>query len=172
MPSSAKITAEKAQKTDNAGYASVQLGSGQRIRIPLSITGVDASGASVKNDGTSLPTKVTVGGNDVTVVWFGRRTVSYNNSNNYAVSYVTYSDIKGAAVTLEGQPGRTVIYELYPMIGAVIDSSGAVVDMKTAKSSELFDWTDEKYSAHQSMADKVISIPNCQVMGSMVTITI
>ena len=39
MPSSAKITAEKAQKTDNAGYASVQLGSGQRIRIPLVING-------------------------------------------------------------------------------------------------------------------------------------
>lgn len=173
MPSTAALTVKSAKDGDSdAGYASVQLGSGQRIRIPLSITGVDASGASVKNDGTSLPTKVTVGGNDVTVVWFGRRTVSYNNSNNYAVSYVTYSDIKGAAVTLEGQPGRTVIYELYPMIGAVIDSSGAVVDMKTAKSSELFDWTDEKYSAHQSMADKVISIPNCQVMGSMVTITI
>lgn len=173
MPSTAALTVKSAKDGDSdAGYASVQLGSGQRIRIPLSITGVDASGASVKNDGTSLPTKVTVGGNDVTVVWFGRRTVSYNNSNNYAVSYVTYSDIKGAAVTLEGQPGRTVIYELYPMIGAVIDSSGAVVDMKTAKSSELFKWTDTKYSAHQSMADKVISIPNCQVMGSMVTITI
>ena len=115
---------------------------------------------------------MTVGGNDVTVVWFGRRTVSYNNSNNYAVSYVTYSDIKGAAVTLEGQPGRTVIYELYPMIGAVIDSSGAVVDMTTKNSDDLFDWTDKKYSAHQSMADKVISIPNYQVMGSMVTIEV
>ena len=173
MPSTAALTVKSAKDGDSdAGYASVQLGSGQRIRIPLSITGVDASGASVKNDGTSLPTKVTVGGNDVTVVWFGRRTVSYNNSNNYAVSYVTYSDIKGAAVTLEGQPGRTVIYELYPMIGAVIDSSGAVVDMKTENSSVLFKWTDTKYSAHQSMADKVISIPNCQVMGSMVTITI
>ena len=173
MPSTAALTVERAKSgVSDAGYASVQLGSGQRIRIPLSITGVDASGASVKNDGTSLPTKVTVGGNDVTVVWFGRRTVSYNNSNNYAVSYVTYSDIKGAAVTLEGQPGRTVIYELYPMIGAVIDSSGAVVDMTTKNSDDLFDWTDKKYSAHQSMADKVISIPNYQVMGSMVTIEV
>ena len=173
MPSTAALTVKSAKDGDSdAGYASVQLGSGQRIRIPLSITGVDASGASVKNDGTSLPTKVTVGGNDVTVVWFGRRTVSYNNSNNYAVSYVTYSDIKGAAVTLEGQPGRTVTYELYPMIGAIIDSSGAVVDMTTKNSDDLFDWTDEKYSAHQSMADKVISIPNYQVMGGMVTITI
>ena len=150
----------------------MQLGSGQRIRIPLSITGVDASGASVKNDGTSLPTKVTVGGNDVTVVWFGRKTVSYNNEQNYAVSYVTFADIEGAAVTLEGQPGRTVTYELYPMIGAIIDSSGAVVDMTTANSKNLFDWTDKKYSAHQSMADKVISIPNYQVMGSMVTIEV
>lgn len=173
MPSTAALTVKSAKDGDSdAGYASVQLGSGQRIRIPLSITGVDASGASVKNDGTSLPTKVTVGGNDVTVVWFGRRTVSYNNSNNYAVSYVTYSDIKGAAVTLEGQPGRTVIYELYPMIGAVIDSSGAVVDMTTANSNNLFKWTDTKYSAHQSMANKVISIPNYQVMGSMVTIEV
>ena len=109
---------------------------------------------------------------DVTVVWFGRKTVSYNKGKNYAVSYVTFADIEGATITPEGQPGRTVTYELYPMIGAIIDSSGAVVDMTTANSNNLFKWTDTKYSAHQSMANKVISIPNYQVMGSMVTIEV
>ena len=174
MPSTAALTVDSAKYGDSdAGYASVQLGSGQRIRIRLSIVKVDASGLSVTNTGSSLPTKVmTEDQKDVTVVWFGRKTVSYNKGQNYAVSYVTFADIEGATITPEGQPGRTVTYELYPMIGAIIDSSGAVVDMKTANSSELFKWTDTKYSAHQSMADKVISIPNCQVMGSMVTIEV
>ena len=174
MPSTAALTVKSAKDgVSDAGYASVQLGSGQRIRIRLSIVKVDASGLSVTNTGSSLPTKVmTEGQKDVTVVWFGRKTVSYNNGQNYAVSYVTFADIEGATITLEGQPGRTVTYELYPMIGAIIDSSGAVVDMTTANSNNLFKWTDTKYSAHQSMADKVISIPNCQVMGSMVTIEV
>lgn len=174
MPSTAALTVDSAKNGDSdAGYASVQLGSGQRIRIRLSIVKVDASGLSVTNTGSSLPTKVMTEDNkDVTVVWFGRKTVSYNKGQNYAVSYVTFADIEGATITPEGQPGRTVTYELYPMIGAIIDSSGAVVDMKTANSSELFKWTDTKYSAHQSMADKVISIPNYQVMGSMVTIEV
>ena len=174
MPSTAALTVKSAKDgVSDAGYASVQLGSGQRIRIRLSIVKVDASGLSVTNTGSPLPTKVkTEDQKDVTVVWFGRKTVSYNNGKNYAVSYVTFADIEGATITPEGQPGRTVTYELYPMIGAIIDSSGAVVDMKTANSSELFKWTDTKYSAHQSMADKVISIPNCQVMGSMVTIEV
>ena len=174
MPSTAALTVDSAKNGDSdAGYASVQLGSGQRIRIRLSIVKVDASGLSVTNTGSSLPTKVMTEDNkDVTVVWFGRKTVSYNKEQNYAVSYVTFADIEGATITLEGQPGRTVTYELYPMIGAIIDSSGAVVDMTTANSSDLFKWTDTKYSAHQSMADKVISIPNCQVMGSMVTIEV
>ena len=174
MPSTAALTVKSAKDgVSDAGYASVQLGSGQRIRIRLSIVKVDASGLSVTNTGSPLPTKVkTEDQKDVTVVWFGRKTVSYNNGKNYAVSYVTFADIEGATITPEGQPGRTVTYELYPMIGAIIDSSGAVVDMKTANSSALFKWTDEKYSAHQSMADKVISIPNYQAMGSMVTIEV
>ena len=121
MPSSAKITAEKAQKTDNAGYASVQLGSGQRIRIPLVINGkvTSARPGAPAADGV-LTTSV----DGVTVVWHGTRTIEYNAGNDEATNTVTFTQ----AVMPPTQTGRTVTYTLTAYIGAVVDAAGNVID--------------------------------------------
>ena len=121
MPSSAKITAEKAQKTDNAGYASVQLGSGQRIRIPLVINGkvTSARPGAPAADGV-LTTSV----DGVTVVWHGTRTIEYNAGYDEATNTVTFTQ----AVMPPTQTGRTVTYTLTAYIGAVVDAAGNVID--------------------------------------------
>ena len=122
MPSSAKITAERAQKeTYNAGDASVQLGSGQRIRIPLVMTGKTTSerpGAPAA-DGV-LTTSV----DGVTVVWHGTRTIKYNAGHDEATNTVTFTQ----AVMPPTQTGRTVTYTLTAYIGAVVDAAGNVID--------------------------------------------
>lgn len=121
MPSSAKITAEKAQKTENAGYASVQLGSGQRIRIPLVINGkvTSARPGAPAADGV-LTTSV----DGVTVVWHGTRTIEYNAGKDKATNTVTFTQ----AVMPPTQTGRTVTYTLTAYIGAVVDAAGNVID--------------------------------------------
>ncbi len=121
MPSSAKITAEKAQKTDNAGYASVQLGSGQRIRIPLVINGkVTSERPGAPAAGGVLTTLV----DGVTVVWHGTRTIEYNAGYDEATNTVTFTQ----AVMPPTQTGRTVTYTLTAYIGAVVDAAGNVID--------------------------------------------
>ena len=121
MPSSAKITAEKAQKTDNAGYASVQLGSGQRIRIPLVINGkVTSARPGAPAAGGVLTTSV----DGVTVVWHGTRTIEYNAGYDEATNTVTFTQ----AVMPPTQTGRTVTYTLTAYIGAVVDAAGNVID--------------------------------------------
>ena len=121
MPSSAKITAEKAQKTDNAGYASVQLGSGQRIRIPLVINGkVTSERPGAPAAGGVLTTSV----DGVTVVWHGTRTIEYNAGYDKATNTVTFTQ----AVMPPTQTGRTVTYTLTAYIGAVVDAAGNVID--------------------------------------------
>lgn len=121
MPSSAKITAEKAQKTYNAGDASVQLGSGQRIRIPLVINGkVTSARPGAPAAGGVLTTSV----DGVTVVWHGTRTIEYNAGKDKATNTVTFTQ----AVMPPTQTGRTVTYTLTAYIGAVVDAAGNVID--------------------------------------------
>lgn len=121
MPSSAKITAEKAQKTDNAGYASVQLGSGQRIRIPLVING---KVTSARPGAPALDGVLTTSVDGVTVVWHGTRTIEYNAGHDKATNTVTFTQ----AVMPPTQTGRTVTYTLTAYIGAVVDAAGNVID--------------------------------------------
>lgn len=121
MPSSAKITAEKAQKTENAGYASVQLGSGQRIRIPLVING---KVTSARPGAPALDGVLTTSVDGVTVVWHGTRTIEYNAGYDEATNTVTFTQ----AVMPPTQTGRTVTYTLTAYIGAVVDAAGNVID--------------------------------------------
>lgn len=122
MPSSAKITAKRAQEeTYNAGDASVQLGSGQRIRIPLVINGkVTSARPGAPAAGGVLTTSV----DGVTVVWHGTRTIEYNAGKDKATNTVTFTQ----AVMPPTQTGRTVTYTLTAYIGAVVDAAGNVID--------------------------------------------
>lgn len=124
MPSTAALTAENAANSlSDAGEATMQIDGGQRIRIPVSITGKTTS-ANPTSSGNVLQSKV----DGVTVVWHGTVSISYNNGNNTATYDVTFSDPTGADITVEAIEGRTTSYTLTPYIGAVINAAGKVLD--------------------------------------------
>ena len=124
MPSTATLTAELAASvSSNAGDVTMQIDGGQRIRIPVSITGKTTS-ANPTSSGNVLQSKV----DGVTVVWHGTVSISYNNGKNTATYDVTFSDPTGADITVEAIEGRTASYTLTPYIGAVINAAGKVLD--------------------------------------------
>lgn len=124
MPSTAAMTAENAANgKPDAGDVTMQIDGGQRIRIPVSITGKTTS-ANPTSSGNVLQSKV----DGVTVVWHGTVSISYNNGNNTATYDVTFSDPTGADITVEAIEGRTASYTLTPYIGAVINAAGKVLD--------------------------------------------
>lgn len=124
MPSTAAMTAENAANgKSDAGDVTMQIDGGQRIRIPVSITGKTTS-ANPTSSGNVLQSKV----DGVTVVWHGTVSISYNNGNNTATYDVTFSDPTGADITVEAIEGRTASYTLTPYIGAVINAAGKVLD--------------------------------------------
>ena len=124
MPSTAAMTAENAANgKPDAGDVTMQIDGGQRIRIPVSITGKTTS-ANPTSSGNVLQSKV----DGVTVVWHGTVSISYNNGKNTATYDVTFSDPTGADITVEAIEGRTASYTLTPYIGAVINAAGKVLD--------------------------------------------
>lgn len=124
MPSTAAMTAENAANgKPDAGDVTMQIDGGQRIRIPVSITGKTTS-ANPTSSGNVLQSKV----DGVTVVWHGTVSISYNNGKNTATYDVTFSDPTGADITVEAIEGRTASYSLTPYIGAVINAAGKVLD--------------------------------------------
>lgn len=124
MPSSAAITAAVAQTGNaNAGDATMQIAGGQRLRIPIAISGRTTSSNPTQN-GNVLQSKV----DGVTVVWYGTVEIRYNNGNNVARYNVTFADPTGANITVEAIEGRSATYNLTPYIGAVINAAGKVLD--------------------------------------------
>ena len=129
MPSTAAMTAENAANgKPNAGDATMQIDGGQRIRIPVSITGSMASGTDTPGRSNSTLTSRVAGTNgDVNVVWYGRVRITYNIDNT-AEYWVTLTDPTGNGIAIEGITGRTVEYYLTAYVGAVINASGKVLD--------------------------------------------
>lgn len=130
MPSTAALTAENAANgLSDAGEATMQIDGGQRIRIPVSITGSTATGTDIPGrNGNILTSRVSGTNGDVNVVWYGRVRVGYNNGYNEAEYWVTLTDPNGSGVVIEGIEGRTVEYYLTAYVGAVINAAGKVLD--------------------------------------------
>ena len=151
MPSSAKVTAEVAQQASTpAGEASMQIGDGQRIRIPLVIEGkTTMTSLSVSDEATLLPTRI----DGVNIVWHGTKTVKYNNNESEASYTVTFTSPNGVNIdlTAETDKGRTVTYKLTPYIGAVIDISGNVLDWTIERTDE----GDKKVPACASKGNEI-----------------
>ena len=131
MPSTAAVTADVANSADgkpNAGDATMQIDGGQRLRIPVSITGSMATGTDTPGRSNSTLTSRVAGTNgDVNVVWYGRVRITYNIDNT-AEYWVTLTDPTGNGIAIEGITGRTVEYYLTAYVGAVINASGKVLD--------------------------------------------
>lgn len=131
MPSTAAVTADVANSADgkpNAGDATMQIDGGQRLRIPVSITGSRATGTDTPGRSNSTLTSRVAGTNgDVNVVWYGRVRITYNIDNT-AEYWVTLTDPTGNGIAIEGIEGRTVEYYLTAYVGAVINASGKVID--------------------------------------------
>lgn len=129
MPSTAAMTAENAANgKPDAGDVTMQIDGGQRIRIPVSITGSMATGTDTPGRSNSTLTSRVAGTNgDVNVVWYGRVRITYNIDNT-AEYWVTLTDPTGNGIAIEGIEGRTVEYYLTAYVGAVINASGKVID--------------------------------------------
>lgn len=109
------------------GYATLQLDNGQRVRIPVAVTGkggsFTASGSFARQQGNllELDTKATIGGKQYTIVWVGTATVSGGSS--YSVTFASAGD----KYIVQPKGLRKVTYSLTGYIGAVIDESGNVL---------------------------------------------
>ena len=110
------------------GYATLQLDNGQRVRIPVAVTGkgdtVNPSGSSFyRQQGNllELDTKATINGKQYTIVWVGTATVSGGSS--YSVTFASAGD----KYIVQPKGLRKVTYSLTGYIGAVIDESGNVL---------------------------------------------
>lgn len=154
MPSSAAMTAEiAATGSSYAGDATMQIDGGQRVRIPIAVSGRTTS-QNPSRSGSTLQTKV----DGVTVVWYGTVTIKYNNGQSEAKYNVTFADPVNEYVTVEAIEGRenAATYTLTPYIGAVINAAGKVLDWTTT--------TDEEGNE--------IKVPAANRVGDEVTFTV
>lgn len=109
------------------GYATLQLDNGQRVRIPVEVTGkggsLTVSDSLYRQQGNllELDTKATINGKQYTIVWVGTATVSGGSS--YSVTFASAGD----KYIVQPKGLRKVTYSLTGYIGAVIDESGNVL---------------------------------------------
>lgn len=136
MPSTLDLTVDLAKK-GGEGRATMQIGGGQRLSVKLAVKAVDISAQSAPSlsaTGNVLPTKVSVGGVTVSVVWYGTATVKYNTRvegdkevSSTAEYKVTFAS-PGSNFTIPAIANRNVEYKLTAYIGAIVDSAGRVLD--------------------------------------------
>ena len=110
------------------GYATLQLDNGQRVRIPVAVTGkgdtVNPSGSSFyRQQGNllELDTKATINSKQYTIVWVGTATVA--GGSTYNVTFASAGD----KYIVQPKGLRKVTYNLTGYVGAVIDESGNVL---------------------------------------------
>ena len=129
MPSTLDLTVDLAKK-GGEGRATMQIDGGQRLSVKLAVKAVDIStqsAPSLSATGNVLPTKVSVGGVTVSVVWYGTAKVSYNAGQSTAEYKVTFAS-PGSNYTIPAIANRKVTYTLTAYIGAIVDSAGRVLD--------------------------------------------
>ena len=109
------------------GYATLQLDNGQRVRIPVAVTGkggsLTVSDSLYRQQGNllELDTKATINGKQYTIVWVGTAEVS--GGSKYNVTFASAGD----KYIVQPKGLRKVTYNLTGYIGAVIDESGNVL---------------------------------------------
>ena len=109
------------------GYATLQLDNGQRVRIPVEITGkggsLTVSDSLYRQQGNllELDTKATINGKQYTIVWVGTAEVS--GGSTYNVTFASAGD----KYIVQPKGLRKVTYSLTGYVGAVIDESGNVL---------------------------------------------
>lgn len=129
MPSTLDLTVALA-KTGGEGRATMQIGGGQRLSVKLAVKAVDISAQSAPSlsaTGNVLPTKVSVGGVTVSVVWYGTAEVKYNAGQSTAKYNVTFAS-PDSNFTIPAIANRQVTYKLTAYIGAIVDAAGRVLD--------------------------------------------
>ena len=136
MPSTLDLTVDLAKK-GGEGRATMQIDGGQRLSVKLAVKAVDIStqsAPSLSATGNVLPTKVSVGGVTVSVVWYGTATVKYNTRvegdkevSSTAEYKVTFASPE-SNFTIPAIANRQVKYTLTAYIGAIVDSAGRVLD--------------------------------------------
>ena len=119
------LTVENAKKgLASAGTASMQIDGQQRISIPVSLAKkVAPAGLKPTRNGNTLTTSI----NGYSVVWYGTASVSYGGGTaTYTVMFAS----PDTSYTIPAIKDRSVTYDLTAYIGAIVDASGRVLDLK------------------------------------------
>ena len=119
------LTVENAKKgLASAGTASMQIDGQQRISIPVSLAQkVAPAGLKPTRNGNTLTTSI----RGYSVVWYGTASVSYGGGTaTYTVMFAS----PDASYTIPAIKDRSVTYDLTAYIGAIVDASGRVLDLK------------------------------------------
>ena len=166
MPAGAKVTYDNAQKgVDSAGDAMITLGSGQRVRIPVTVAAKSSTQTSFTASGNKLPSRTTDG---VGIVWYGR---VFIGSANYIVSFSVADADNSGNIPLPKIAGRSATYVLTAYVGAVVDANGKVLDWSSAgklptSSSQTYDTFGE------DVAKTGRQVPTTDKIGSTLTLTV
>ncbi|MBR2955587.1 MAG: Ig-like domain-containing protein [Clostridia bacterium] len=130
MPADFELTAKLLADTSTITnlYANVQLGTGERIQIPITVNAKGDDNTPLQ-DGAVLRTRLN---NGVGVAWSGVAiTYAVDGVTEVARYSVTIASNR-STYTLSSIGGRKTVYFLVPYVGAVVDTTSALIDTATA----------------------------------------
>ena len=131
MPANFKLTAAllaAGSGSESELYANMQLGTGERIQIPINIKGKTDDGTTLYS-GNTLRTRLD---NGVGVAWSGIAIAYAADGTTEVARYSVTIASNRSTYTLESVGGRKVVYYLVPYVGAVVDVTSALLDTTTA----------------------------------------
>ena len=130
MPANFKLTAAllAGNETVSELYANMQLGTGERIQIPVKINAKTNDGTAFSS-GNTLRTRLN---NGVGVAWSGIAIAYAADGTTEVARYSVTIASNRSTYTLESVGGRKVVYYLVPYVGAVVDVTSALLDTTTA----------------------------------------
>ena len=130
MPANFKLTAAllAGNETVSELYANMQLGTGERIQIPVKINAKTNDGTTLRS-GNTLRTRLN---NGVGVAWSGIAITYAADGTTEVARYSVTIASNRSTYTLASVGGRKTVYYLVPYVGAVVDVTSALLDTTTA----------------------------------------
>jgi hypothetical protein len=136
MPADFELTADILAGTTSISnlYANVQIGTGERIQIPITVNPRGNDGTALRN-GAVLRTRLN---NGVGVAWSGVAiTYAADGVTEVSRHSVTITSNR-STYTLTSTGGRKTVYYLVPYVGAVVDTTSALIDTTTAGANSTY----------------------------------
>jgi hypothetical protein len=130
MPADFELTADllAGNTTVSNLYANVQLGTGERIQIPITVNPRTNDGTALYS-GNTLRTRLA---NGVGVAWSGVAIAYASDGVTEVARYSVTITSNRSTYALTSTGGRKVVYYLVPYVGAVVDTTSALIDTMVA----------------------------------------